>query len=336
MIHPVLAWWQPRKLLAFAAFAFAAAIAQAGGEGRLTVDLPSSVQVGKPDVLLGDVAQVRGAVLPLQLLLHNVFLGRMPSNGRSMTVPRENLSRWVQQQTGLKDSQLEWKGADTIEVTWMKSTLSASKIMQVATDELRRWLLERSESMELQVMTGVADLVVPGNDIQLRVRPVNQTAPRERMVVWVEVFSGERFFKVLPITFKVAAWRFTSIATQSAATGEQLPLDSVNVAKVNVAALPLREATAAGQSVVLDQNMRLKRSVREGDMVTPADFEPAPAVSRGDWAVLRSVSGSVILESRVQVPHDAQVGHSIRVRPSQSSSYVWARVKAPNLLELMQ
>jgi flagella basal body P-ring formation protein FlgA len=335
-MNPLLSRWHARKLLAFLGWAFVAAVAQARLDDRLTVDLPNTVQVSKPEVLLGDIARVRGAALPQQLLLNNVFLGRVPTNGRPMTLQRETLSRWVQQQTGLKDSQLEWTGASVIEVAWLKTTLSGSNLTQVATDGLRRWLSERSERVELRAVTDAADLAVPGSHVQLKMRPINQTVPRERMVVWVDVFSGERFFKAVPITFKVVAWSLTSVAAQNAETGDQLPKDGVVEMKVNVAALPLREATAVGQPVVLDQSARLKRSVREGDVVTPSHLEPSPVVARGDWAVLQTGSGAVMLESRVQIPHDAKVGQSIRVKPGQSSSYVWARVKGPNLLELVQ
>jgi flagellar basal body P-ring formation protein FlgA len=331
-----LSRWEPMKLLAFLSCAFAAAATQARTEERLTVDLPSKAQVSKREVFLSDVAQVRGAALPLQLALNSVLLGRMPINGQPMTLQREALSFWVQQQTGLKDSQLEWKGASAIEVVWLKSNLSGSNLTQVATDGLRRWLLDRSERLELQAVTDVADLAVPGNDVQLRIRPINQTAPRERMVVWVDVFSGERFFKAVPITFNVVAWSLTSVAVQSVSAGEPLRSEEVRVVKVNVAALSLREATAVGQPLVLNHTVRLKRSIREGEIVTHAHLEPSPTVARGDWAVLQSGVGAVMLESRVQVPQDAKVGQSVRVKPAQSSSYVWARVKGPNSLELVQ
>jgi flagellar basal body P-ring formation protein FlgA len=335
VIDQLFSRWQLRKL-AFVGFAFVGAFAQARAGERLTVDLPSMAQVSQPEVLLSDVARLSGATLPVQIALNNVFLGRMPTNGQPMTLQREALSRWVRQQTGLKDSQLEWTGASAIEVSWLKSTLSGSNLTQVATDGLRRWLLERSERVELQAVTDTADLAVPGNDVQLRMRRINQTVPRERMVVWVDVFSGERFFKAVPITFKVVAWGSTSVATQSVSAGEPLRSDEVRTVKANLAALPLREAAVAGQPLVLDHTVRLKRSVREGEVVTPSHFEASPAVARGDWAVLQTGSGAVMLESRVQVPHDAKLGQSMRVKPAQSSSYVWARVKGPNLLELVQ
>ncbi|MFM2450545.1 MAG: hypothetical protein RIS44_2995 [Pseudomonadota bacterium] len=318
------------------ACAGAASAAQARAQERLTIDLPSAIQVSKMDVSLGDVARVSGAAFPQQLLLNNVFLGRMPANGQSMTLERQGLSRWVQQQTGIKASQVHWTGATTIKVSWPQRMLSGSNVTQVANDGLMRWLLERSERAELQAVSEVADLAVPGHDIQVRARPINQTVPRERMVVWVDVFSGERFFKAVPVTFNVVAWSLASVATQSASAGEQLRSESLRGVEVDVTKMPLREAALAGQTLAFDHTVRLKRAVREGDVLTPTHFEPLPAVVRGDWAVLMSGAGAVVLESRVQVSQDAKVGQSIRVKPAQSSTYVWARVKGPNLLELVQ
>jgi flagellar basal body P-ring formation protein FlgA len=326
-------WWQ---CLVLAGSVLVASAAQARGEGRVTVELPAKVQVKKGDVLLTDIAKVHGASLPRQLLLGNVFLGRMPVNGPAMTVEREALSRWVRQQTGLKANQFELKGAPFVEVSWLRSTVSGGSILQVATDGLHRWLMERSGRAELRADSEVADLAVPGDDVLLKVRPINDAVPREQMLVWVEVFSGERFFKAVPVKFNVRAWSLALVATQSASAGEQLPNDGVHRVDVNVAKLPLRVAAFVGRPIALDSTTRLTRAVSEGDMLTSAHFEPLPAIARGDWALLQSGAGAVVLESRVQVSQDAKVGQIIRVKPAQSSAYVWARVKGPNLLELAQ
>jgi flagella basal body P-ring formation protein FlgA len=60
-----------------------------------------------------------------------------------------------------------------------------------------------------------------------------------------------------------------------------------------------------------------------------------PAVSRGDWAALRTTSGAVSLESRVEVQQDGKVGQRIRVRTSGAASGILsARVVGRGELEL--
>jgi flagella basal body P-ring formation protein FlgA len=59
-----------------------------------------------------------------------------------------------------------------------------------------------------------------------------------------------------------------------------------------------------------------------------------PIVQRGQWASLRSGSGAVSLEARVEVLQDGRLGDSIRVRQQGAAAGVIARVTGPGQLEL--
>lgn len=59
------------------------------------------------------------------------------------------------------------------------------------------------------------------------------------------------------------------------------------------------------------------------------------AVNRGEWAALRTTSGAVSLESRVEVLQDGSVGQRVRVRASSSAmGIVFGKVVGPGQLEL--
>lgn len=57
-------------------------------------------------------------------------------------------------------------------------------------------------------------------------------------------------------------------------------------------------------------------------------------VQRGQWASLRSGSGAVSLEARVEVLQDGRLGDSVRVRQPGAAAGVIARVTGPAQLEL--
>lgn len=72
---------------------------------------------------------------------------------------------------------------------------------------------------------------------------------------------------------------------------------------------------------------------REERAASAAPREPL-AVSRGDWAVLRSGEGVVSLESRVEVLQDGRPGQKVRVRQHGADGPILARVVGRGLLEL--
>jgi flagella basal body P-ring formation protein FlgA len=56
-------------------------------------------------------------------------------------------------------------------------------------------------------------------------------------------------------------------------------------------------------------------------------------VMRGDWAVLRTVAGAVMLESRVEVLQDGRLGDKVRVRQGGATGILLARVTGLAALE---
>lgn len=71
-------------------------------------------------------------------------------------------------------------------------------------------------------------------------------------------------------------------------------------------------------------------------VATPAASVAHPAVARGNLAALRSVSGAIALESRVEVLDDGAVGQDVHVRLPGASESVVARVTAPGRVEVAQ
>lgn len=61
-----------------------------------------------------------------------------------------------------------------------------------------------------------------------------------------------------------------------------------------------------------------------------------PAVARGNLASLRSVSGAIALESRVEVLDDGVVGQDVHVRLPGANEAILARVTAPGRVEVKQ
>jgi hypothetical protein len=69
---------------------------------------------------------------------------------------------------------------------------------------------------------------------------------------------------------------------------------------------------------------------------TPVATTAHPAVARGNLASLRSVSGAIALESRVEVLDDGVVGQDVHVRLPGANEAVVARVTAPGRVEVAQ
>jgi flagella basal body P-ring formation protein FlgA len=78
------------------------------------VELRAQVAAQGPQVLLGDVAYVRGNEFEAVARLVRLPLGRAPVPGTDTRLSREAVLRWARSQLGGLASRVEWIGADEV------------------------------------------------------------------------------------------------------------------------------------------------------------------------------------------------------------------------------
>ncbi|MBC5785092.1 hypothetical protein H8N03_19250 [Ramlibacter sp. USB13] len=115
---------------------------------------------------------------------------------------------------------------------------------------------------------------------------------------------------------------------QGASAGRMLVWVDVWTEGAFVRTVPVSLQSAAAATAATGE-----RTLRDDALLATGDAGPL-AVARGEWASLRSVEGSITLESRVEVLQDGRPGQRIRVRPQGASGPMFARVLGPGRVEL--
>lgn len=308
----------------------------AAREAGLVVELRSSVQLQHAEVRLGDVATVGGGPAATRAALRSATLGRMPVDGRPVIVSREALAQGLQRLAALGGASLAWQGAEAVQIQWAQKSISAAEVVAVAQAPLQAWLAAHGDRVQLQAAALPADVQAPLATIRLVARPLAETRPRARMTVWVDVLADERFVRAVPVVFNVQAWRRLPTAVRDLPAGDPLKPDAVAFKELDLASLPGPVDTVGATALPLEAGLRLRRAVRAGEVLSATLLEAAPPVERGGWATLRLSSGPVLVERRVQVPQDAALGQTLRLRLPEATTPVLARVTGARQLELVQ
>lgn len=305
------------------------------GVAAVTIELLPQVKVRSAQVTLGQVAYLTSSELPVIKRLLAVPLGMAPVAGNTVTLDRATLARWLRSQAGLRDGHIQWAGAPVSAITTATRELGGHEIEQTARQALRSWLSQRSERAELRALAVPRDLQLPEGTAELVVRPIDDTQPRKRMLVWVDVWAGGRFVRTLPVSFEVSAWAVVPASSSGAPAGAPLDVRTIDLREVDVTLLPA-PAMAAGAlpAMVSTSSQRLRRAVQPGEALTVRHLESVPAVERGQWITARSVAGSVALESRVEALQDGRVGQTVRVKQANSAHAISARVTGPGQVEV--
>lgn len=313
---------------AHALFALCACLA-AAASADVEIALRSKVELGSGVVRVGDVAVLRSPDLQLLRAIVDLPLGRAPSPGERVLVQQAALASWIRARTGVEAGSLHWSGPERTEVATGQTIVRAEDIAAAAETALRDRLQPQAVRAQVELQALPRDVVAPPGALRLVARPLEGAALRSRMLVWVEVWSADRFVRAAAVPFHVAAWREVPVAARALAADEPVRQEEITQAAVDVAAQPGLIALPPGPA-----GLRMRRAVPVGAALRASDIEDTPAVQRGQWASLRSGEGAVLTQARVEVLQDGRIGQQVRVRPSGAATALFARVTGPGQLEV--
>ncbi|TFY97089.1 flagellar basal body P-ring formation chaperone FlgA [Ramlibacter humi] len=313
---------------AIAALSAGLACAGTALAAQASVELLPQSRVASGSVTLGQVARVRGDDLSQVRALVKLPIGHAPAAGQGMTLEREALAAWAGQRLHDRGT-VTWEGPAQGLVLADSRTVEGEAIAGAASQALREWLSARSERSEVQLAWPPQDVQVPEGAPRLQARSLARSPLRSRMVVWVDVWSGNRFVRTVPVSFAVQAWREIPVAARPVEAGA--PLDAANVEKRGIDIAALDGAPLARQA---GDPVRATHALHAGEPLRARDAAPVPLVQRGQWASLRSGTGAVMTEARVEVLQDGRAGENVRVRQPGAMAQVTARVVGPGQLEI--
>lgn len=305
----------------------------------LTVELRPLANIKSPYVRLGDVAFLDSPDLPLLRKAIQLPLGRSPRIGEVVSLDAERVGAWLHARLGLPTGSVGWVGPSSTQISTIGSEVSGDEVIAMAQAALQSHLARdvankqlASARIELQPISTPTNVSVAGQDVRLQVRSLGSSTFAKRMVVWVDVFSGDLHLKAVPVRFEVSVFAMAPVATTSAATGSLLSQDALVWQEAEIT---LHPSLATKEGLALSA-LTVRKALEPGEVVTLQHLKAAPAVTRGASATLLSGSGAVSLESRVEVLQDGHVGQLVRVKPLNAVGSLVARVIAPGQLAFEQ
>ncbi|MEO6936636.1 MAG: flagellar basal body P-ring formation chaperone FlgA [Collimonas sp.] len=333
---------QRRLLLAFTGLGLACAgnISHAQLEARkwpVKIELRAKVQVKHARVTLGDVANLSTGDLATLYQWMKLLLGAAPRAGNMVNLERGELERWVRSRQ-LTQGVAVWSGAERVEISASEQTLAGERVIDSAREELSRWLKTRVERSEIGEVSEPRDLSLPQGKVELRVRPLPEgRPPSRRMLMWVDIWIDNDFSRSVPVSFDVRAYQDGYVASQDMMAGSIVNPANFERREVDIADAPHENAVSVKSRSDSDSTLwRVRRSVNKGEPVLRSQVEAAPAVTRGEQITLRTHTGLVSLEGRVEALQDGYPGQLVRVKAASATNSVMARVAGPGMVEITE
>lgn len=312
----------------------------------LRVELRPQVTVQHSSVRLADIAVLTSSDLGMLRRALAIPLGQAPRPGESAVLESERLGYWLRSRTGLREDQIDWRGPRQTAIVTAVQEIAGEQVAAQAQAALAEHLRSMARQKGLELSRLDIDPValpvsveVPMQGRRLQVRPLSATRMSPRMLVWVDVFSGDRHVRAIPVRFEVAAFARLPVASHAMPVGSPVQADGMELREIDVTAMPSLSALPGGVRVDASAGADadapvLRRALQAGDVVSADSLLARPAVVRGEWASLVTRQGPLSLESRVEVLQDGQPGQIVRARPANATGVLSVRVVGRGQLEL--
>jgi flagella basal body P-ring formation protein FlgA len=321
-------------VLALCAGTSSAATATEPDAHAVAVRLHASAVATRPDVLLGDVADVEGRDMAQVQHLRVLPLGRLDAAGTQAALERGAIAHWICVHEGLCGAQVAWSGAARVAIRKTLHTVASATLVDVAQQELQRTLAPLGARVEIEPLAAASRVELPPGRVEFNARPLPAgTVPGKRMTVWVDANVDGRFVRAVPVNFEVAAHVPAWIAKDALPTGARVTGDAFVPGEADLAGMPGGEPRRFADTFAGGAALVLRHALRPGEPLTTANSAPAPLVARGDIALLRIKDTAIELESRVEVLQDGLLGQRVRVKAKNAAGPVLARVTGAGRLE---
>ena len=166
------------------------------------------------------------------------------------------------------------------------------------------------------------NVVVANGDPQIRVRRASSRPLRGPTVLRVGIDAGGQTQRTMSVTADIRHLRPVLVASRMLRRGEALMLDLVELVECDIT--QLRHGYFTDVDALGD--MRTRRSVVAGDVLTRNHVEVIPVINRGDEVELVTRTNSLAISALGQAMQDGGIGERIRVKNSDSGKVLYGQI----------
>jgi flagella basal body P-ring formation protein FlgA len=300
-----------RRVIAFVAFLAAHAVVAAAEP--LPIVLHANLQVDGAEWRIIDA-------LELPTVLRSSALGQL----RVPAPLPEHTDRWRPEQleriirariTGTLPP-FEWSGADRLIVTRKVQALGGDELVAAAAQAWRQ-VRQGQDDMLVEPVQPIPSVNLPTGKYQLRARRIANPG-QGSVVVWLDVLISGRVVHSASVALRDRGRHPVYIAKRTLDVGEPVRADDFQREDI--------EGGSASSVVPGMQPARLRRALRQGEVLNAEALVPADAVRSGDPLQVVLRQQGILVEVSGTAASDARPGQMVTVRWPQGREVVRGRL----------
>ena len=298
-----------------------AAVAAEMDEAVIQIELLSQVVVAGRDYSLSDIAQIEGSNSGAVEKLAQIRVGISPQRGYVEQISKSKVRSHIERNAPRLKDKIVWRGSEITKIKMVGNRVDAGTYKATAERFLVDWLDARVDTSSVSFRGKAEDLFVPEGELTLTPRVLPSASLAKRMNVWIDVAIDGHHYQSVPVWFAVEAYADALVAKAEIARGSVFRSASFTKERVDISLID-------GELFVPEVDglgLRVKTSLREGEVLLQNNLEPVPPVIKGQQVAVQSNIGSVRVTAMATALEDGHKGDRVEVQrlDGEATYTVW-------------
>lgn len=294
----------------------------------VSITLPTEAQVGGAQILLGEIAEIRGTDEDAVARVRALDLGYAPSVGYSRLLPRWRIERAASD--ALPGVELRFAGAEAVRVSADVRELPIAEVEGAARAALERGM--NGVTAVLTLVEPIPTLVVPRSTqaVQLDAQAPASDPAAGRWTVPVRVHVDGVLHRTVWTTWQVDLARPLPVLVRDVPAGERIGADAVRIESVRTDSR-LNGAPVDATSLV---GTVAARPLAAGSVLLERDVRRVLLVRQSELVQLEIQNGAVTARVAAIARQSGHHGSLVRVQVVTTGREVAARVVGEDLVQI--
>ena len=297
--------------------------------GLTTIQLPENAEIEGAEILLGNIADIRGADLQFVQRLKNVQIGKAPQPGKSRQIDEQFLKlRLRQSDIDLAALQLIMPAPLTIARSYVE--IKKEEIEQIISAYIDRNLPSDLGAAKITDIRVADRVVLPKGRITYKAELPGNAELAGTFPISVNFKVNEDFSKRIWATATIEILTAVVVAKKPIGRHQPFTEDDIELIKMDLAKLPAN--AIADPEMVLGR--RSTRAINADTILNTDLIELPPLVKRGDMVVIVLESKGMKITALGQVKRKGRLGERIPVINFDSKKVLYAQVVDANTVKV--
>ncbi len=258
-------------------------------------------------IYLGDIADFSGVDDKAVEELSNIYIKKASLPGYKTIIPKELVLNKVTKYYG----KVKITGPDKVIVIVKKKEIEKNELEKVVLDYINERMPWQKDETEIEFKNISKDTIkLPEGEVLLKVKENFNTNFKGNIIVPVEIYVDNKFFKIEPVSLFIKVTKNCFAAKRNIKSKEKLSETDIEIVKKDITYLP--DDLILSESEIY--NLVTKKAILKGTLLLKSMFETQPLFRKGSRVAVIVKVKNIMVEAEGTAQEDGRAGDLLRVK----------------------